>query len=165
MKKGDFAFRFMLVASIIALLFSCGGDEATTNPTTNSGIRWVGTSFVFDDEPQKKNYSFMLFYYDGCYYCNQFKAVTLADQEVIKILKESFNTTKINAFADSQVIFRDSSVSCNEFATDICGVKGYPTGLFFKDTGIYIGRFEGYVPPATFKLYLKAVLDGTFRTQ
>ena len=160
--------RYWLVCTVLALfagaaLGSCSGKKSTAPAseepaeTTDTTLTWVGTDVVYRDVAGKHDHSIIFVLAEWCGWCQRLKRETLTDSTVIHMLNESFNCVHLNPDADSMVAYQDSMVTCHDLASRIYGVNGYPTMLFFKGNGDFIGPAPGYKNVENFRALLDTV--------
>ncbi|MCP5418778.1 MAG: thioredoxin fold domain-containing protein [Chromatiaceae bacterium] len=123
---------------------------------------WFKQSFLdlgeeVNDAAAEHRRLLILFYQDGCPYCNLLVERNLSQREIAERLRSSMNVVAINMFGDREVTGPDGNVSTEkEFAVQM-RVQFTPTLLFFDEQGVVVLRLNGYLPPEQFKLALDYV--------
>jgi thioredoxin-related protein len=155
------SYVFILVC-LASLLIGIGCGNNPTDPPENSGanIEWVSTAVLYDTTITKKDYSLILFVTSWCGWCTQMEQVTMIDPRVATIMNESFNCAKIDIEANTQVMYFDSLVTCQQFA-GIYGVSSIPQTHILDRTGTWLGKIDGYRAPDSYASLLDAIRNGS----
>jgi thioredoxin-related protein len=158
------ALRFIL-AMLIGLILLAGCDGSNPSGGGNSGngettpqINWVGIEVLFNETPGKKSLSLIYFEQDGCGWCANMEATTLADQTVRDLIDQSFNAARLNPSADSSVVHFDSTATCQQMKT-YYGIWGYPTTVFLDRDGNLIETVIGYYAPVHYITILNRIIS------
>jgi thioredoxin-related protein len=132
------------------------GDVETVYPG------WFKQSFLdfgedIAEAEQEGKRIIVLFYQDGCPYCNVLVERNLSQRDIERTLREHFEVVTVNLWGDREI----TNVAGHTF-TEKSFAKGLkvqftPTLLFFDEKGRMVLRLNGYQPPDRFNLALDYV--------
>jgi len=98
-------------------------------------------------------------------WCTRMQRRTYGDPGVRADIARAFVATRVDAEEDRlRVRFEGRAMSHRAFA-DRFKVATYPTTVFLTPDGTPITRVPGYVGPARFRMLLRFVSEGRYRTQ
>src|SRR5210317_364636 len=138
-------------------------------------IKWMSMEEALlaqKDEPKK---IFMDVYTDWCGPCKLLDKNTFQNPDVSKYISEHYYAVKFNAEGQEVIEFFDQTYTnpnhdpnrkgrnaTHQF-TQFLGVKGYPTMVFFSETGDPIMPVVGYQKPQQLELFLKMIKQGDYQ--
>ena len=98
-------------------------------------------------------------------WCGRMQRRTYGDPGVRADIARAFVAMRVDAEEDRKLVrFEGRSLSHRAFA-DRFKVGTYPTTVFLTPEGTPITRVPGYVAPARFRMLLRFVAEGRYRTQ
>jgi thioredoxin-related protein len=135
-------YRFVLISFFILTSFSSCNSQDTLN------FDFVELDVLLDRAEDEKKPIFYMVYTDWCPYCNNMKATTLLDPEVISYLNTNYIFAGVN--------FENPEITSFKNSFDI---KTFPTFLTVNENGEEIARFTGEVNKEKFLTELKLALN------
>ena len=99
----------------------------------------------------------ILFYQDGCPYCNLLIERNLAQQDISQLMQSQLDVVALNMWGSRELVsVAGETYSERDFAAGL-KVQYTPTMLFFNEQGQIVLRLNGYLPPPEFKRALNYV--------
>lgn len=98
-------------------------------------------------------------------WCTRMQRHTYADPGVRADIARAFVPARIDAEEDKRRVQYDGRDLSHRGLADRFKVSTYPTTVFLAPDGTPITRVPGYVAPARFRLLLRFVAEGHYRTQ
>lgn len=135
-------YQFVLISFFILTSFSYCRAQDTLN------FDFVELDVLLDRSKNEKKPVFYMVYTDWCPYCNNMKATTLLDPEVISYLNTNYIFAGVN--------FENPEIASFKNSYDI---KSFPTFLTVNENGEEIARFTGEVNKEKFLTELKLALN------
>jgi thioredoxin-related protein len=115
-------------------------------------------------------------YTEWCGPCKLLDKNTFGNPDVIRFVNEHFYAVKFNAEGSEKVTFQGNTFenpgydpnkkgrnATHQF-TRFLGVTGYPTILFFNDSGQYLTPVVGYQKPQQLELYLRLFYEELYKS-
>jgi thioredoxin-related protein len=110
---------------------------------------------------KEKKHVMVHFYTNWCGWCKRMDKNTFANDEVKKILKDSYVPIKVNAESAEKVKVDGKEMTLRQVAGSY-GVRAYPATWFLKPTGEKIAPRNGYVEAEEFRYILDWVKDDLY---
>ncbi len=88
-------------------------------------------------------------YTDWCSWCKRLDEQTFSDKDMAKFLSGKFVCIKVNAEDNAEGAKLASKYN----------VKGYPCALVFDQSGTYIGKISGFLPPADYQKKVTQLIE------
>ena len=132
------------------------GARATEYPA------WFKESFLdfkadIDEANANGKRIMVLFYQDGCPYCNALVELNLSQKNIENMMQNNFDVIAINMWGNREVANIDGKTYTEKTFARAVKVQFTPTIVFFDETGKIILRLNGYLPPQRFKMALSYV--------
>lgn len=152
----------MLAASL--LLSTLGIEvQATENKGQFFGAKqteypaWFKDSFLsFKEDLDEANSAgkriMLLFYQNGCPYCNALVERNLAQKDIEEKVRKNFDVIAINMWGDRELTFLDGKHYIEKELAATLRVQFTPTVLFFDEKGKVVLRLNGYRSPQRFSV-------------
>jgi uncharacterized protein YyaL (SSP411 family) len=147
--------RLLLLAPLLAL--ACAPAAApraaqapvpTWDATPKDELPWLAfDAALFARAKAEHKFIVMDGSAEWCHWCHVMEAVTYHDPEVRKLLDQSFLTAKVDVDARPDVEERYAEY-------------GWPATVIFSPDGAELGKFKGFLDPASFKDILNDVVSG-----
>lgn len=100
----------------------------------------------------------VLFYQDGCPYCNALVERNLAQRGIEDKVRKHLDVIALNLWGDREVIALDGKTYTEKTFGAALKVQFTPTVLFFDEQGKEALRLNGYLPPERFDVALDYVI-------
>ena len=110
---------------------------------------------------KEKKHLMVHFYTNWCGWCKKMDKGTFSDEEIIKVLNESYVPIKINGQSGEMVMVDGKEISERQVAGEY-GVRAYPITWFLKPSGERIAPRRGYVGAEEFLYILNWVKDDLY---
>jgi len=110
---------------------------------------------------KEKKHTLVAFYTNWCGWCRRMDKLTFADEEVKKVLNESYVAIKVNAQSKEKVEVDEKKITEGELAKKF-SVRSYPTTWFLKYSGDRIAPYYGYADAPTFLNVLNYIKDDLY---
>ena len=110
---------------------------------------------------KEKKHVMINFYSDWCKFCRKLDNETFKNENVKKILQESFIPIKVNANSSKQVVVDGKRITEKQVAREYL-VRAYPITWFLKPSGEKLGQIPGYIPAKDFLNLLVFVKDDLY---
>ncbi len=156
---------FLLIAALLIVwLGYYGFADKSSNASTDweDNISWVDAGITKDALVAKGKPVYLFVTTEWCTYCKKMKAETFTDIDVQERLSNSFVSIYLNPEQEGTARFTGTSMTYKELATQL-GVTGYPTNVFFSETGEILGVQPGYLDTENMKQITKYVGDGHYK--
>ncbi len=123
---------------------------------------WFKTSFLdlSDDilEASEAGKRLMLiFYQDGCPYCNILIERNFSQKQIVSKTKNYFDVIALNIWGDREVTHVDGRIYTEKTFASAFNIQFTPTILFFDEKGKVVLRINGYHAPQRFNIELDYV--------
>ena len=158
-----------LTAIVVSLLFlvSFANISAKTKGQYIGGINteypdWFKTSFLelpddIDEATEAGKRLVLIFYQDGCPYCNALVERNFAQKNIVEKAKKNFDFIAINIWGDRPIVHVDGQEYVEKTYAEAMKVQFTPTVVFFNEQGEVVYRINGYHAPQRFNLELDYV--------
>jgi len=118
---------------------------------------WFKDSFLdlredIDEASAEGKRLMLLFYQDGCPYCNALVERNLAQKDIEQKVKKNLDVIAINMWGDREVTHVDGKVYTEKTLAEKLKVQFTPTVLFFDEDANVILRVNGYRSPQRFSM-------------
>ena len=110
---------------------------------------------------KEKKHPMIHFYTKWCGWCKKMDKSTFSDEEIIKVLSESYVPIKVNGQSWEKVVVDGKEISLKQVAGKY-GVRAYPITWFLKPSGERIAPRRGYVGSEEFLYILNWVKDDLY---
>lgn len=110
---------------------------------------------------KEKKHVLVAFYTNWCGWCRRMDKYTYADEEIKKVLNESYVAIKVNAQSKEKVEVDEKKITERELARKF-RVRSYPTTWFLKHLGEKIAPYYGYADAQTFLNVLNYIKDDLY---
>ncbi len=139
-------------------------------------VNWISLDEAFEAQKKVPKEIIVDVYTNWCGPCKLLDKKTFGNSDVANFINEHFYAVKFNAEGSEKVNFQGNTFenpgydatkkgrnATHEF-TRFLGVSGYPTILFFDDTGQYLTPLVGYQKPQQLESYLKLFYDELYKS-
>jgi thioredoxin-related protein len=140
------------------------GDEDKKNPSSmekTDSLIWYKYDEGLAKAKKEKKHILVAFYTNWCGWCRRMDKFTYGDEEVKKVLNESYVAIKVNAQSKEQVGVEEKKITESELAGKF-RVRSYPTTWFLKYLGERIAPYYGYADAQTFLNVLNYIKDDLY---
>jgi thioredoxin-related protein len=153
------------VSAVGASAGAQGSKSTASTPSTvaapaKSSIQWVALEDGVKRASASGKYIFVTVYTDWCGYCRKLNAVTFKAKPVLAELEKNFQSVRVNAESDKQVIWKGKKMTERQVASGPWGVTGFPTMLFISPKGEIIGSYASYAEPDFMVQLLRYISSG-----
>ena len=141
-----------------------------------SQVKWYTLEEALTAQKQNPKPIMLDAYTVWCGPCKLLDKNTFGNQDVSAYLNNHFYPVKFNAEGNEKVTYRgqtfdnpnyDSSRAKTRNGThrftQYLGVSGYPTLVFFDETGNFITPIVGYLTPSQIEIYLKLIYKQDYK--
>jgi len=155
---------------IISLAVECGFCSKPTADETKEKISsdkkkaelvWYKYDEGLAKAKKEKKHLLVHFYTNWCGWCKKMDKSTFSDEEIIKVLNESYVPIKVNGQSGEKVTVDGKEISEKQ-VTGQYGVRAYPVTWFLKPSGERIAPRRGYVAAEEFLYILNWVKDDLY---
>ena len=155
---------------ILVLTFLLG-----INGVQSQTIEWMSLAEALEAQKKEPKKIFMDVYTDWCGPCKLLDKNTFQNPDVSNYIRTHYYAVKFNAEGQEEINFFDQTYTNPKFDpnrkgrnathqfTQFLGVKGYPTMVFFSETGDPIMPVVGYQKPQQLELFLKMIKQGDYQ--
>lgn len=138
--------------------------------TFASDIPFLKVSFLDLREDLKEangegKYLFIMFYQEGCPFCDKMRRITFKDERVRKYFTEHFYMIEINIKGSLPVVDVDGKEYTEKTFSRKYGVRATPVFLFYDRKGEVILKLPGYYRPEEFLLVGKYIVEGHYKRE
>lgn len=159
-------FAFLISIGSYNLLWSQSSSVEKTKEKSSSAKKdTVLTWYKYDQglakAKKEKKHVMVHFYATWCGWCKRMDKNTFANEEVKKLLNESYVAIKVNAESAEKVKVDGKEMTLRQVAGSY-GVRAYPATWFLKPTGEKIAPRNGYVDAEEFRYILDWVKDDLY---
>jgi thioredoxin-related protein len=162
-----FVFAFLFFMGIFYHFSSqtaLGGDEEKKNPSSTqktNTLTWHKYDEGLAKAQKEKKHIVIDFYTNWCGWCKVMDKKTYADEEVKKVLNESYVAIKVNAQSKDKVELEGEKITESELARQF-RVRSFPTTWFLKQSGDKIAPYMGYADAPSFLNVLNFIKDDLY---
>jgi len=154
MKTRTFIFAVLLGAVMATV--SC---KEQAGQHDRGGMTWYSYTDGFKLARSQKKPVVMFFYADWCRYCKLMDSTTYSDVSIVKKLKDSFVSIRVDTTSENGIIRMDNrDVPVSDMLMRF-GVTGMPTTLFFDRNGDLVTGIPGYIEKEVFTPLLGYLQD------
>ena len=130
-------------------------------------IQWMSMNDALEAQKETPKKIFMDVYTDWCGPCKLLDKNTFGNKDVIKFVNENYYPVKFNAEGTEEIMYQDFNYTNPNYKEGRKGrnsqhllahalkITGYPTIVFFGESGDLIQPVVGYKTPAQLEIYLK----------
>jgi len=168
--------RYISFFFILAFLFSIGilyyspqktalaGDREKKNPSSTKkadALTWHKYDEGLAKAKKEKKHVLVAFYTNWCGWCRRMDKSTYADEEVEKVLNQSYVAIRVNGQSKEKVEVDEKKITEKELAKKF-RVRSYPITWFLKHSGEKIAPYYGYADAPTFLNVLNYIKDDLY---
>jgi thioredoxin-related protein len=147
--KGAFGPKRKAIVLSAASLLLALGSASLAPVNAKEAIAWTHeVDNGLSAAKQSSKYVLADVYTDWCGWCKRLDAQTFSDKSVAEYLGGKFVCIKVNAEDHGQ----------GEALARKYQVDGFPCALVFDQSGKYIGRISGFMPPAEYQAKVQEIL-------
>lgn len=158
-------FAFLISIANHHLLYSQTSGEKTKEKSSSAKKDTVLNWYKYDEglvkAKKEKKHVMVHFYTNWCGWCKRMDKNTFANEEVKKLLNESYVPIRVNAESAEKVKVDGKEMTLRQVASSY-GVRAYPVTWFLKPSGEKIASRSGYADPEEFRYILKWVKDDLY---
>jgi len=110
---------------------------------------------------KEKKHILVAFYTTWCGWCRRMDKFTYTDEEIKKVLNQSYVAIKVNAQSKGKIKVEEKEISERELAREF-SVRSYPTTWFLKYAGERIAPYYGYADAQTLLNVLNYIKDDLY---
>lgn len=136
-------------------------ENKTSSKDEKSTLTWYKYDEGLAKAKKEKKHIMISFYTTWCGWCKRLDLHTFGNQEIIKVLNESYVPIKVNGQSGEKVKIDGKEVTEKQVAR-IYGVRAYPTTWFLKPSGERIAPRQGYAGADEFLYILNWVKDDLY---
>ena len=137
-------------------------------------INWMTMNEALEAQKQTPKKIFMDVYTVWCGPCKLLDKNTFSNKDVIEYVNEHYYAVKFNAEGTEEVAFEDFTYTnpnyqegrkgrnATHFFADALKLRGYPSLVFFENTGTLIQAIPGYKTPEQLEVYLKMIASDDY---
>ncbi len=129
-----------------------------------SQVQWSTFNKALDGAKSSNKKILMNVYADWNRWSKRMDKDVYALPDVQSYLNKYFLSSKLDAESNKEVTYNDQTLTEALLASDILGIDGYPTTVFFMPNGEVITSVPGYIPPDQFLLILKYIAEDHYKT-
>ena len=135
-----------------------------------SDIPFLKISFLdigqdVEEARKEGKFLFIMFYQEGCPFCDKMRRVTFQDKEVKEYFTKHFYMIEINIKGSLPVIDVDGREYTEKTFSRKYGVRATPVFLFYDKDGEVILKLPGYYKPGEFLLIGKYIVEGHYKNE
>ncbi len=157
-----------LVPLIFGLLLlipaSLGCAQSGDAATIGEDPEWIAFETAMADTGASSRKIMVFVYTEWCGFCRRMFGTTFKDETVLGYLDQKFASVRINAEGNGEVALAEQTLTEAQVAQAM-GVSGYPTIIFLDETGGYITRLPGYLPPEDYIDVLTFIGDDHYKSE
>jgi thioredoxin-related protein len=137
-------------------------DEKNPSSTQKTNtLTWHKYDEGLAKAQKEKKHIVIDFYTNWCGWCKVMDKKTYADEEIKKVLNESYVAIKVNAQSKDKVELEGEKITESELARQF-RVRSYPITWFLKHSGKKIAPYYGYADAQTFLNVLNYIKDDLY---
>lgn len=140
-------------------------EKSVIDKTTSGGKEATLTWYKYDEglakAKKEKKHIMVHFYTNWCGWCKRMDKNTFSNDEVKKVLKDSYVAVKVNAESADKVKVDGKEMTERQIAASF-GVRAFPITWFLKPTADKIAPRNGYVEADEFVYILNWVKDDLY---
>jgi thioredoxin-related protein len=167
--------RFSIYTFVFALLILFGTPHLFGSGTSSQGekkeanlskekentLTWYKYDEGLAKAQKEKKHVMVHFYTTWCGWCKRMEANTFSNEEIRKVLNESYVAVRVNGQSGEKVKV-DGEQMAEKQVAGMYGVRAYPITWFLKPSGERIAPRRGYVGPDEFLYILNWVKDDLY---
>lgn len=158
--------RSLPVVLALALLvpsISFAQESEKADSAEEAKINWLKYEEGIKQAQESDKKVFIDFYTDRCGWCKKMDRETFTDARVIDYMNTNFVSVKVNGGSSRELEVEGFKTNERQIASQLYGVRGYPTYWFLEPDGSKIGRQPGYQPAEQFLQLLAYVKDEQYK--
>ncbi len=138
-------------------------------------IKWMSMNEALAAQKKNPKKIFMDAYTDWCGPCKLLDKNTFHNKDVVEYVNENFYAVKFNAEGTEEIKYNDFTYTnpnyqhgkkgrnSQHFFANALKISGYPSIVFFDETGKVIAPVVGYRTPQQLEIYLKMVASNAYK--
>ena len=139
-------------------------------------IKWMTMNEALEAQKKEPRKIFMDVYTDWCGPCKLLDKRTFHNEDVVKYVNTHFYAVKFNAEGNEEITYnnftytnpnynpdRKGKRNSQHFFANALKITGYPSIVFFDETGKLIAPVVGFKTPQQLELYLKMVKKDDYK--
>lgn len=139
-------------------------------------INWMTMNEALAAQAKDPKKIFMDVYTTWCGPCKMLDKNTFSDSDVIEYVNDNFYAVKFNAEGPEEVTYQDFTYTnpryeaerkgrnTTHYFADALKLSGYPSLVFFTETGDLIQALPGYKTPPQLEIFLKLIASNDYKT-
>lgn len=143
--------------------------------TSQDEIQWMTMNEALAAQKQHPKKIFMDVYTNWCGPCKLLDKNTFTHKELITYVNTHYYPVKFNAEGTEEIYYQDFNYTnpnyqperkgrnATHFFADALRIRGYPSMVFFDETGNLIQDIPGYKTPEELEIYLKMVATDDYK--
>jgi thioredoxin-related protein len=136
-------------------------EKKSSSKEKPTGLTWHKYDEGIIKAKKEKKHIMVHFYTTWCGWCKRMDRNTFNDEEVKKVLNESYVPIRVNGQSGQKLSVDGKEISEREL-TGQYGVRAYPITWFLKPSGERIAPRRGYAEPDEFLYILNWVKDDLY---
>lgn len=163
-KKVNRHLIFLLLLLILSML-SCSSGAEKSDREEEAGLQWLPYSQALVKSKVESIPTLIYFYSDHCGWCRKLENETFNNQEITKMMNQSFSLVKVNSDSSEAVMKNENGEEVTERAlsSKIYQVRGNPTVWFLSEDNQRIASLPGFIEVDVFKHILSYIKDGHYK--
>lgn len=138
-------------------------------------IHWVTLNEALELQKKNPKKIFLDAYTTWCGPCKALDKNTFTNPDVISFITENFYAVKFNAEGDEEISYRGKTYTNPHYKPErkgrnathqftlALGVRGYPSLVYFTETGDVIQVVSGYRTPKQLEIFLKMIANDDYK--
>ena len=138
-------------------------------------VEWMSMNDALEAQKENPKKIFVDVYTDWCGPCKLMDKKTLQNKDVAKYISNNYYAVKFNAEGTEEVNYNDFTYTNPNYNPDRKGrnsqhlfahalkITGYPSIVFFDETGKVIAPVVGYQSPTQLEVYLKMINNDDYK--
>lgn len=138
-------------------------------------IKWVTFNEALELQKKKPKKIFLDAYTTWCGPCKALDKNTFTNPDVIKFINKYFYAVKFNAEGNEEISYRGNTYTNPHYKPErkgrnathqftlALGVRGYPSLVYFTETGDVIQVVSGYRTPKQLEIFLKMIANDDYK--
>jgi len=167
--------RYLIFFLILAFIISAGSHDLFGSQTTSgeknkeksssekktTTLTWYKYDEGLTKAKKEKKHIMVNFYATWCGWCKRMDKYTFANDDVRKVLNESYVAVKVNGQSGEKVKMDGKQITEIKLAGKY-GIRAYPVTWFLKPSGERIAPRQGYADAKEFLYILNWVKDDLY---